>query len=49
MAAGVGFDALFVTQDTGQVVKAYGEEDASSLFASCITKRIFNTDIKTAE
>lgn len=49
VAAGVGFDALFVTQDTGQVVKAYGEEDASSLFASCITKRIFNTDIKTAE
>lgn len=49
VAAGVGFDALFVTQDTGQVVKAYGEEDAISLFASCITKRIFNTDIKTAE
>ncbi|MCB5411963.1 type IV secretory system conjugative DNA transfer family protein [Pseudogemmobacter faecipullorum] len=50
VAAGAGIEALFVTQDTGQVEKAYGPNDARSIFGSCITKRIFNlNDIDTAE
>lgn len=50
VAAGVGFDALFVTQDLGQVEKAYGHEDTRAILGSCITKRIFNlNDIETAE
>jgi len=50
VAAGAGVEALFVTQDTGQVEKAYGREDARSIFGSCITKRVFNlNDIETAE
>ncbi|MGR3704071.1 type IV secretory system conjugative DNA transfer family protein [Sulfitobacter sp.] len=50
VAAGAGIEALFVTQDTGQVEKAYGPNDARSIFGSCISKRIFNlNDIETAE
>jgi len=50
VAAGAGIEALFVTQDTGQVEKTYGANDARSIFGSCITKRIFNVnDIETAE
>lgn len=50
VAAGAGIEALFVTQDTGQVEKAYGREDARSIFGSCITRRVFNlNDIETAE
>ncbi|WP_282029852.1 type IV secretory system conjugative DNA transfer family protein [Paracoccus marcusii] len=50
VAAGQGVEALFVTQDIGQVIKAYGREDAGSIFGSCITRRIFNiNDIETAE
>ena len=50
VAAGAGVEALFVTQDTGQVEKAYGPNDARSIFGSCITKRVFNlNDIETAE
>ncbi len=50
VAAGAGVEALFVTQDTGQVEKAYGPNDARSIFGSCITKRIFNlNDVETAE
>lgn len=50
VAAGVGFEALFVTQDAGQVEKAYGREDTRAIFGSCITNRIFNlNDIETAE
>lgn len=50
VAAGAGVEALFVTQDTGQVEKAYGSNDARSIFGSCITKRIFNlNDVETAE
>lgn len=50
VAAGAGVEALFVTQDTGQVEKAYGSNDARSIFGSCITKRVFNlNDIETAE
>lgn len=50
VAAGAGVEALFVTQDTGQVEKSYGPNDARSIFGSCITKRIFNlNDIETAE
>lgn len=50
VAAGVGVEALFVSQDIGQVEEAYGRNDARSIFGSCISKRIFNvTDIETAE
>ena len=50
VAAGAGVEAMFVTQDTGQVEKAYGPNDARSIFGSCITKRVFNlNDIETAE
>ena len=50
VAAGAGIEALFVTQDTGQVERAYGDNDARSIFGSCITKRVFNVnDIETAE
>ena len=50
VAAGAGIEALFVTQDTGQVERAYGDNDARSIFGSCITKRVFNiSDIETAE
>ncbi|MGB3796381.1 MAG: type IV secretory system conjugative DNA transfer family protein [Alteraurantiacibacter sp.] len=50
VAAGSGIEALFVTQDTGQVETAYGRADARSIFGSCITKRLFNlNDIETAE
>lgn len=50
VAAGAGVEALFVTQDIGQVQKAYGKNDADSIFGSCITKRLFNlNDIGTAE
>lgn len=50
VAAGAGIEALFVTQDTGQVERAYGYNDARSIFGSCITKRVFNVnDIETAE
>ncbi|WP_299822666.1 type IV secretory system conjugative DNA transfer family protein [uncultured Jannaschia sp.] len=50
VAAGSGIEALFVTQDTGQVETAYGRNDARSIFGSCITKRLFNlNDIDTAD
>ncbi len=50
VAAGAGIEALFVTQDTGQVEQTYGRYDARSIFGSCITKRVFNVnDIETAE
>jgi len=50
VAAGAGVEALFVTQDIGQVETAYGRNDARSIFGSCITKRLFNlNDIDTAE
>ncbi len=50
VAAGAGIEALFVTQDTGQVEQTYGKYDARSIFGSCITKRVFNVnDIETAE
>lgn len=50
VAAGADVEALFVTQGTGQVEKAYGPNDARSIFGSCITKRVFNiNDIETAD
>jgi len=50
VAAGAGIEALFVTQDIGQVETVYGRNDARSIFGSCITKRLFNlNDIDTAE
>jgi type IV secretion system protein VirD4 len=50
VAAGSGVEALFVTQDIGQVQQAYGDRDAASIFGSCITKRVFNlNDVSTAD
>lgn len=50
LGAGLGVEALFVTQDIGQLQKAYGRHDADSILGACITKRVFNIgDIGTAE
>jgi type IV secretion system protein VirD4 len=50
VAAGAGIEALFVTQDLGQLQKAYGKNDADSILGSCVTKRVFNLgDVATAE
>lgn len=52
VAAGAGVEALFVTQDRGQVEGVYGREDASTLLASCSSVRVFGlgrTDTATAD
>lgn len=50
VAAGAGFEALFVTQDAGQVEEVYKREGTRAIFGSCITTRIFNlNDIETCE
>ncbi len=50
VGAGVGIEALFVTQDLGQLQKAYGRHDTDSILGACVTKRVFNIgDIGTAE
>jgi len=41
VAAGSGIEALFVTQDKGQVETVYGRGDTGSLLGSCVTTRIF--------
>ena len=40
-AAGAGIEALFVTQDKGQIEMVYGKGDTDSLLGSCVTLRIF--------
>jgi type IV secretion system protein VirD4 len=41
VAAGSGIEALFVTQDKGQIEAVYGKSDTDSLLGSCVTVRIF--------
>jgi type IV secretion system protein VirD4 len=41
VAAGAGIEALFVTQDKGQIEAVYGKSDTDSLLGSCVTVRIF--------
>lgn len=41
VAAGAGIEALFITQDKGQIEATYGKSDADSLLGSCVTTRIF--------
>ncbi len=52
VAAGAGIEALFVTQDKGQIEAVYGPNDTASLLGSCVTTRIFGlgrAETKTAE
>jgi type IV secretion system protein VirD4 len=41
VAAGAGIEALFITQDLGQIETVYGRQDASSILGSCATIRVF--------
>lgn len=41
VAAGAGIEALFITQDKGQIETIYGKGDTDSLLGSCVTTRIF--------
>jgi type IV secretion system protein VirD4 len=41
VAAGSGIEAVFVTQDKGQIEAVYGKSDTDSLLGSCVTSRIF--------
>ena len=52
VAAGAGVEAMFVTQDRGQLEAVYGRADAGTLLGSCATVRVFGlgrTDNATAE
>ncbi|SNT21241.1 type IV secretion system protein VirD4 [Sphingomonas laterariae] len=52
VGAGVGIEALFVTQDLGQVEQVYGKGDANTLLGACATTRVFGlgrTETATAE
>lgn len=52
VAAGSGIEALFVTQDKGQIEAVYGKSDTDSLLGSCVTSRIFGLgrlELNTAE
>lgn len=41
VAAGCGIEALFITQDKGQIESIYGKGDTASILGSCVTVRIF--------
>ncbi|MGU3398262.1 type IV secretory system conjugative DNA transfer family protein [Brucellaceae bacterium D45D] len=41
VAAGCGIEALFITQDKGQIESVYGKGDTASILGSCVTARIF--------
>ena len=52
VAAGAGVEAMFVTQDRGQVEAVYGREATATLFGACATVRVFGlgrTDTSTAQ
>ena len=50
VAAGVGVEALFVSQDLGQIEAVYGVPGAQTLLGACATKRVFNIgDVHTAQ
>lgn len=41
VAAGCGIEALFISQDKGQIESVYGKGDTASILGSCVTVRIF--------
>lgn len=41
VAAGAGIEALFITQDKGQIESVYGKGDTASILGSCVTIRVF--------
>ena len=52
VAAGAGVEAMFITQDRGQVEAVYGREATTTLFGACATLRIFGlgrSDTATAQ
>lgn len=52
VAAGAGVQAMFVTQDRGQVEAVYGPQATATLFGACATVRVFGlgrTDTATAQ
>lgn len=52
VAAGAGVEAMFITQDRGQVEAVYGREATATLFGACATVRVFGlgrTDTATAQ
>ena len=52
VAAGAGVEAMFITQDRGQVDAIYGREGSATLFGACATVRVFGlgrTDTATAQ
>ena len=52
VAAGAGIEALFITQDKGQIESVYGKGDTASILGSCVTIRIFGlgrAEIETAK
>ncbi len=52
VGAGAGIEAMFVTQDLGQVEQVYGKGDANTLLGACATTRVFGlgrTETATAE
>lgn len=52
VAAGAGVEAMFITQDRGQVEAVYGREATTTLFGACATVRVFGlgrTDTATAQ
>ena len=52
VAAGAGIEALFISQDKGQIESVYGKGDTASILGSCVTIRIFGlgrAEIETAK
>jgi type IV secretion system protein VirD4 len=50
--AGTGVEALFITQDRGQMDAVYGREDTSTLLGACASVRVFGlgrSDTTTAQ
>ena len=41
VAAGSGIEALFITQDKGQIESVYGKGDTASILGACVTIRVF--------
>ena len=41
VAARCGIEALFITQDKGQIESVYGKGDTASILGSCVTARVF--------
>lgn len=41
VAAGCGIEAMFISQDKGQIESVYGKGDTDSILGSCVTTRVF--------